>query len=930
MNRGFGRWYNWILGCMIILLLLVMVMGGASAQEVYAGVGISGVSNNSSSAVQLPVMHQNDSTLKHQIDQYETAPTVSLDTAGVLKARLGLSRSQNLLPYLDYNAIQRDQNPTGNCWVWVGTGLMEITHQVEDAIRDPLSIQYFDSTYHGGAGLTWAGNGGTLADFVNFYQQQKIAVPASNTNASFKDNTYWCNDNNQAWVKASDIATDPHYSIASIQEQKIPTRSIGTEAAIANIKTVLDSNKGVYFAFRLPNEQAWNDFNKFWLEGNQSAVWNPDLYDGNPWESWSGGSHAVLCVGYQDTDPANRYWIMLNSWGNAFGNRPSGLFRVKMDIDYDAMFTSSMSIPATEWETIDMNYSPSPQSTSIEKPYTTHTVPCRVEAEDYDYGGENISYYDTTSGNSGKVYRNDDVDIEQTTQAGGFDVGWVRNGEWLQYTLDVPEAGDYEMRIRSSSPGAGDQIVVSVDGIDAGTLIIPQTDSFDNYTNVSLPVKFSAGRHLVRLTFAGDRQNIDYFEINPAIPAEQGVIDGKISLGSTPSGATVFLDNVLAGMTPLTIPSLRPGSHHLDIAKSGYQTQQLTTVIKSGETQQMNVTLLRSYPAPYVNHTLPALIEAEDYNLGGEGIAYHDTTAWNEGSVYRNDGVDIEQIHPTGGYKVCWIRDGEWLTYTVTIPQAGNYTVIFTGCSITPESSCTLSIDDTTLTTVSLPDTGSSDRFGTVQRMVSLPAGVHLLKLSFIGRQDVDNLQFVAAGLQPQVSSTTVATPAPILETPTVSPSETFIVRPTPSVTFGQFQSLPGQIQAEDFDTGGEMVAYHDTTSENLGESYRDEGVDIIFNPVDGSNSVTDIEPGEWIRYPVNITESGVYNASFRVAANVSGSTVDILIDDSNLSAVQVPDTGSLSSFTWITRQIWLPAGQHMLRLKFSGPLSIDTMKFTP
>ena len=927
MRADFGGWHNGILGCLIVFLLLFMVTGGVSAQE--ADAGAFGVQTLSSSAVQLPIMYQNDSTLKHQIDQYDAAPDASLGTGGVLKARLGFSRTKDLLSYLDYNVVQRDQNPTGNCWVWVGTGLMEITHQVKDGIRDPLSIQYFDSTYHGGAGPTWAGNGGTLTDFVGFYHQQKIAVPAANTNASFQDNTYLCNDNSRAWVRASDIATDPHYSIASIQEQKIPTRGIGTEAAIANIKTVLDGNKGVYFAFRLPNERAWNSFNRFWLEGNQSAVWNPDLYGGTAWESWSGGSHAVLCVGYQDTDPTNRYWIMLNSWGTALGNRPSGLFRVKMDLDYDAAFTSSMPIPATEWETLDMSYAPVPQSTLRVGPYTTHTVPCRVEAEDYDYGGENVSYYDTSDGNSGRVYRNDDVDIEQTTQAGGFDVGWIRNGEWLQYTLEIPQAGEYEMVIRASTPVAGDQIVVSVDGLGTGTLIIPQTGSFDQYTNVILPVKLSAGRHLLRLTFAGDRQNIDYFELNPGIPAAQGVLDGRLTLGSTPSGAAVFLDNVLAGMTPLTIPSLRPGSHHLDIAKSGYQTQQLTAVIKSGQTQQVNVSLQRSYPAPYVNHTLPTIIEAEDYNLGDEGVAYHDTTPWNEGVVYRNDGVDIEPIRPAGGYKVCWIRDGEWLTYTVTIPQAGNYTVMFTGCSITPGSTCTLSIDDTGLTVVSLPDTGSSDRFGTVQRTVNLPAGVHLLKLSFIGRQDVDHLQFAAAGLVAPVSSTTTGTAAPILETPVASPSETPIVKPTPSVTPGQPQSLPGQIQAEDFDAGGDMVAYHDTTPENIGESYRDEGVDIVYNRADGSNSVTSIEAGEWLRYPVFIQETGIYKAGFRVAANVSGSTVDIQIDGSDLTAVQVPATGSLSSFTWITRQIWLPAGQHMLRLNFSGPLSIDAINFS-
>ena len=181
MRSGIDGWHIGILGWITVLVLLVLVTAGTSAQAVDAGsLGVQ----NLSSAAHLPIMHQSNSTLKYQIDQYDAAPAASISTGGVLKARLGLSRAQNLLPYLDYNALQRDQNPTGNCWVWVGTGLMEITHQVKDGIRDPLSIQYFDSTYHGGAGLTWAGNGGTLANFVDFYQQQKIAIPASNANAS--------------------------------------------------------------------------------------------------------------------------------------------------------------------------------------------------------------------------------------------------------------------------------------------------------------------------------------------------------------------------------------------------------------------------------------------------------------------------------------------------------------------------------------------------------------------------------------------------------------------------------------------------------------------------------------------------------------------------------------------------------------------------
>jgi hypothetical protein len=48
------------------------------------------------------------------------------------------------------------------------------------------------------------------------------------------------------------------------------------------------------------------------------------------------------------------------------------------------------------------------------------------------------------------------------------------------------------------------------------------------------------------------------------------------------------------------------------------------------------------------------------------------------------------------------------------------------------------------------------------------------------------------------------------------------------SAFVGALSSIPGTIQIEDFDTGGEGVAYHDTTSTNLGGQCRPtEGVDI-------------------------------------------------------------------------------------------------------
>ncbi len=72
---------------------------------------------------------------------------------------------------------------------------------------------------------------------------------------------------------------------------------------------------------------------------------------------------------------------------------------------------------------------------------------------------------------------------------------------------------------------------------------------------------------------------------------------------------------------------------------------------------------------------VPGTVEAEDYDNGGEGVAYHDTNANNEGSGYRPfDGVDI-QACDEGGYNVGWTQPGEWMKYTVDVTSAGDYSI---------------------------------------------------------------------------------------------------------------------------------------------------------------------------------------------------------------------------------------------------------------
>src|SRR5207237_8050362 len=71
-----------------------------------------------------------------------------------------------------------------------------------------------------------------------------------------------------------------------------------------------------------------------------------------------------------------------------------------------------------------------------------------------------------------------------------------------------------------------------------------------------------------------------------------------------------------------------------------------------------------------------ATIQAEDFDNGGEGIAFHDVDAGNTGGAYRSTGVDLgATVDTAGGYQVGWVSAGEWLEYTINVAAADQYTI---------------------------------------------------------------------------------------------------------------------------------------------------------------------------------------------------------------------------------------------------------------
>jgi len=136
-----------------------------------------------------------------------------------------------------------------------------------------------------------------------------------------------------------------------------------------------------------------------------------------------------------------------------------------------------------------------PTVTTSGDAYKPHNLPARIEAEDYDNGGANTAYFDSTAGNLGKAYRLDqDVDVE--AGATGYNVGY------------------------------------SVDSTPAGSVQVPNTGSSSVFVDVPMNLNLPAGTHVLKLAFVGNKQNIDYIDF-PSGPHAQ------MALTSAPTGVEV-------------------------------------------------------------------------------------------------------------------------------------------------------------------------------------------------------------------------------------------------------------------------------------------------------------------------------------------------------------------------------------------------------
>jgi Beta-1,3-glucanase/Carbohydrate binding module (family 6) len=296
---------------------------------------------------------------------------------------------------------------------------------------------------------------------------------------------------------------------------------------------------------------------------------------------------------------------------------------------------------------------------------------------------------------------------------------------------------------------------------------------------------------------------------------------------------------------------------------------------------------------------VPGTVYAENYDTGGQGVAYNVTSVNGSANGYRSDGVDLEATTDAGGpaNDLGWTAAGQWFKYTVNVATAGTYTVglrlaaptaVTDGLHIANSAGTNLSGN------VNVPATGGWQTWTTVVATVTLPAGTQTLTVD----QDHAgwNINFLAFGLNGGGG-----TPPPSGEAP----------------FGGTAAAVPGTVQAENYDTGGKGVAYNVAAVNGSANSYRSDGVDLEATAdAGGGDDLGWTAAGQWFKYTVNVATAGTYTVGLRLAAPAAVTDALHIANSAgtNLSGnVTAPATGGYQTWTTVTVTVTLPAGTQTL-----------------
>jgi len=413
----------------------------------------------------------------------------------------------------------------------------------------------------------------------------------------------------------------------------------------------------------------------------------------------------------------------------------------------------------------------------------TITLPGVIEAEDYAY----------MSG----------IETESCT-AGGKNIGYTDDGDWLSYNIMAEKSGSYKVKAYIAGENGGRLSIETNEGKNVlSTIDIPATGGWQNWQTVETEIKLEAGEYSLGLAIAKGGFNIDKLEItytessdNEELPPDE---DEPITLPSQDKGAFTVEAEDYDYMSGIETENCVNGgknvgyidagdwmSYNVSFPDKGKYKVQFTVASERGgmlslEADSGNIKFADvNIPATggWQNwQTVTAEIEVKEkeYNLGigtstgGFNIdkfTFIPMTQNNETDKDDTDISDNKKISFTleaenyaymsgietencvnGGKNVGYIDAGDWMSYNVSFPDKGKYKVQFTVAS---ERGGMLSLEadsgNIKFADVNIPATGGWQNWQTVTAEIEVKGTEYNLGIgTSTGGFNIDKIIFTKA-----------------------------------------------------------------------------------------------------------------------------------------------------------------------------------------
>ena len=259
-------------------------------------------------------------------------------------------------------------------------------------------------------------------------------------------------------------------------------------------------------------------------QGTGSEIKENYLHDYSA-SKWS--DYWVLPI-YLD-EGSSGFTVENNSYKNApsgVGRNAPGQYTQKNNDGYIASVAEAAGLQG-EFKSIGDRISSIPladfNGAVAQEPYKSiFSIPGAVQAEDYDEGGQSVSFYDKDFVNEGDVYREDGVDVVgigcsdtlNTQDCKGYAIGYTQAGEWLEYSVNVAQTSKYVFRAHVANGLEGGSFRLFLDGkAISDTIAVTQTDDWNTYGDVEgETAEIEKGDHVLRIVFTGAYTNMDWIQ----------------------------------------------------------------------------------------------------------------------------------------------------------------------------------------------------------------------------------------------------------------------------------------------------------------------------------------------------------------------------------------------------------------------------------